>query len=159
MQTGGQNNKHCFSQQFYNGSHNLPFIRLAPNISLNPKVTRCVAIVGLYNSGSTAVAGVLFSLGVHLGNVTWAFEDRQMGTFLSTAWDEPRGNPKFSQEQRVQRLREWIVVQKASTKRMITGLKHPLLCRDSISLPYGATKQVYMGASDCISLSLSPLTA
>ena len=56
-----------------------------------------------------------------------------MVSFLSTAWNEPWGNPKtFRQEQRVQRLRDWMVNQEASTNSSVFGLKHPLL---SLSAP------------------------
>jgi hypothetical protein len=103
-------------------------LRKAPEDSLGQRKRSRIAIVGLYNSGSTVVADVLSALGVHFGRTSWANEDESMATFLAKAWDEPWGNPKiFSHEQRVQRLHDWMVEQEASTSSMLVGLKHPLL--------------------------------
>ena len=102
--------------------------RHASDDSLEPRRRNRIAVVGLYNSGSTAVAGVLSSLGVHFGNTSWAYEDESMASFLAKAWDEPWGDAKiFSHEQRVQRLRDWMVNWEASTNSTLLGLKHPLL--------------------------------
>ena len=92
-----------------------------------------IAILGLYNSGSTALANILSILGVDMGDVNWAYEDTSMVSFLSAAWDEPYGNPKiYSPEQRVQRLHDWMMSREDSTNSTQVGLKHPLL---SLSAP------------------------
>jgi hypothetical protein len=90
---------------------------------------RRIAIVGLYNSGSSAVAHLLAALGVHMGaHANWAAEESDMSKFLRTAWGEPWGlERRFRPEHRVQRLRTWMILEERVARGKPVGFKHPLL--------------------------------
>eukprot|EP00291_Cryptomonas_curvata_P027188 CAMPEP_0172158386 /NCGR_PEP_ID=MMETSP1050-20130122/4342_1 /TAXON_ID=233186 /ORGANISM="Cryptomonas curvata, Strain CCAP979/52" /LENGTH=389 /DNA_ID=CAMNT_0012827769 /DNA_START=120 /DNA_END=1286 /DNA_ORIENTATION=+ len=90
---------------------------------------RRIAVVGLYNSGSSALARLLAVLGVHMGtHRNWAAEELSMTKFLGTAWNEPWGlERRFRPEQRVQRLRKWVIREERAARGAPVGFKHPLL--------------------------------
>jgi hypothetical protein len=88
-----------------------------------------IAVLGLFNSGSSAVAGALHHLGVDMGAPYYKnhFEARDMAALLRFWWNEPRLVESAPREERVRVLRQWVEAREARGSRDI-GLKHPLLC-------------------------------
>jgi hypothetical protein len=97
---------------------------------------RRVAVLGLYNSGSTAVAGVLHRLGVNMGPPFWAssrdgaadnyYEPHDLAWHLRRWWHEPELAEHAAAEHRVRFLRCWADLQEAAGPAPV-GAKHPLL--------------------------------
>jgi len=100
-----------------------------------------VAVVGLYGSGSSAVAGILHHLGVTMGREFWGdhFEARWLSQQLRTWWREPELTAAVPQSERVRVLREW-AEQMQATCTTAVGLKHPLLslCGPDLVQAWGA---------------------
>ena len=95
---------------------------------------RRIAVVGLYNSGSSILTKILYILGVRTGQMTAPgkinhhYENFEMKVFLRKAWNEPYGIPKvYSRAERVLRLRNWIEREEAEADGAAVCLKHPLL--------------------------------
>lgn len=86
-----------------------------------------VAVVGLYRSGSSAVAGLLHHLGFDMGAPFWGdyFEPFDLSARLRDWWNEPHLRQSFVDDDAVESLRAW----EASRGVDATGLgaKHPLL--------------------------------
>jgi hypothetical protein len=94
---------------------------------------RRIAVVGLYNSGSSVLVEVFALLGVQMGDITWTYEDRWMAKFLRDAWNEPRGiATRLGPQHRVHRFRRWIEKMENRSRGRPVALKHPLL---SLSAP------------------------
>jgi hypothetical protein len=87
-----------------------------------------IAVLGLYNSGSTAVAGMLHALGVNMGPPFWAefYEPCDLSWHLRRWWQEPLGSESVSMSQRVNCLRKWVELQECLEDAPV-GAKHPLL--------------------------------
>jgi hypothetical protein len=87
-----------------------------------------VAVLGLYSSGSTAVAGCLHHLGVVMGHQFWGnyYEPAWLSAQLRAWWDEPRLVERVGRADRVRVLREW--VEGLERTAAWVGAKHPLLC-------------------------------
>jgi hypothetical protein len=100
-----------------------------------PPATR-IAVLGLYRSGSSAVAGILHHLGVNMGppffgeshqnSIHDFYESAWLSQRLRIWWNEPDIIEKVSQRKRVKVLRRWIQDQERSGSKWI-GMKHPLL--------------------------------
>ena len=95
---------------------------------------RRIAVLGLYNSGSTAVAGMLHRLGVNLGPPFWGgdtdpsnfYEPYDLSWHLRRWWTEPELKLCVTTDHRVKVLRAWAAFQEAIGPAPI-GAKHPLL--------------------------------
>ena len=93
------------------------------------------AILGLYNSGSSALAGMLHRLGANLGPPFWCdrpgrestvYEADDLAAALRRWWDEPALIERSTAAERIPWLRAWIRHQE-STNPAPAGVKHPLL--------------------------------
>jgi hypothetical protein len=91
------------------------------------KQTR-IAVLGVYRSGSTAVAGALHHLGVDMGPPYFEgfYESAGLSKQLRIWWDEPRLREKVKQAERVRVLAEWIKEREQGGAKWV-GMKHPLL--------------------------------
>ena len=103
------------------------------------KQTR-IAVLGVYRSGSTAVAGALHRLGVDMGPPFFEgfYESAGLSKQLRKWWDEPRLVEKVGQAKRVRVLEQWIKEREAGGARWV-GMKHPLLslCGDDLVQAWG----------------------
>lgn len=103
------------------------------------KQTR-IAVLGVYRSGSTAVAGALHRLGVDMGPPFFEgfYESAGLSKQLRKWWDEPRLREKVSQAKRVPALAQWIQEREAGGARWV-GMKHPLLslCGEDLVQAWG----------------------
>jgi len=107
-----------------------------------------IAVLGLYNSGSTAIAGVLHRLGVNMGPPFWRssddndpnnyYEPVDLSWHLRRWWNEPGITEKTAAADRVRFLKGWIDLQEC-THPGPSGAKHPLLslCGDDLSTAWG----------------------
>lgn len=87
-----------------------------------------IAVLGLYRSGSTALAGVLHHLGVDMGAPFYGgyYESDWLSKQLRRWWDEPRLIEKVFQPERIKILARW-VEQREQAGAAWVGMKHPLL--------------------------------
>ena len=103
------------------------------------KQTR-IAILGVYRSGSTAVAGALHHLGVDMGPPFFEgfYESAGLSKQLRRWWDEPRLVEKVGQAKRVRVLERWIKEREEGGARWV-GMKHPLLslCGEDLVQAWG----------------------
>jgi len=101
---------------------------------------RRIAVLGLYRSGSTVVAGVLHHLGVDMGAPFYGgyYESDWLSKQLRIWWDEPRLQEKVPQAERVRVLTEWIQQREEAGVRWV-GMKHPLLslCGEDLIKAWG----------------------
>ena len=107
-----------------------------------------IAVLGLYNSGSTAIARMLQSLGVNMGAPFWKcdddgadnnfYEPADLASHLRKWWDEPRAVECTQAADRISFLRCWIESQEAARPQP-AGAKHPLLslCPDDLVDAWG----------------------
>jgi hypothetical protein len=96
-----------------------------------------IAILGLYNSGSTAVAGALHRLGVHMGAPFWfSSDERAKNNFyepwdlacqLRFWWNEPEIRENTDRHIRISCLANWVRLRQCFYLSAV-GAKHPLLC-------------------------------
>jgi hypothetical protein len=91
-----------------------------------------VAVLGLYNSGSSCLAGCLHHLGIDMGAPYWGscFEPYDLAAVLRRVWNEPQGHSDLAPNDRAQLLRHWVLGREAAARagtRIATGAKHPLL--------------------------------
>jgi hypothetical protein len=100
-----------------------------------------IAVLGLYRSGSTVVAGVLHHLGVDMGAPFYGgyYESDWVSKQLRIWWDE-RGElqEKVQRPKRVKVLAEWVKEREAAGARWV-GIKHPLLslCGEDLVQAWG----------------------
>jgi len=103
-----------------------------------------IAVLGLYNSGSTALAKCLHRLGVNMGDPFWYVDDPEsddnfyepfdLRESLARIWDEPRFVEQENQNARVKMLQRWL--KKHERKGLPwTGAKHPLLAMSPEDIP------------------------
>jgi hypothetical protein len=87
-----------------------------------------VAVLGLYRSGSTAVAGVLHHLGVDMGPPFFHnyYESAWLSQKLRVWWNEPENTTKTPATKRIRILKRWIQKQETRGSKWV-GMKHPLL--------------------------------
>jgi len=93
-----------------------------------------IAVVGLYRSGSSALAGVLHRLGVYMGSQFWGehYEEVKLAETLRAFWDEPQFAPTCNRDERIKFLTQWLLDQCESGRPNVGG-KHPRLalsCRE-----------------------------
>lgn len=106
-----------------------------------------VAVVGLHSSGSSCMAGVLYHLGLHMGNrligywgddpeTNCGFEAVGLAQILREAMALPSTCMRVPEEHLYQRLSPFIreKIREAQAKQTIAGGKHPLLCRSGETL-------------------------
>jgi hypothetical protein len=103
------------------------------------KQTR-IAVLGVYRSGSTAVAGALHHLGVDMGAPYFEgfYESAGLSKQLRKWFDEPHLVEKVGSAKRVRVLSEWIKEREAGGAQWV-GMKHPLLslCGDDLVQAWG----------------------
>jgi hypothetical protein len=119
-----------------------------------------LAVVGLYNSGSTAVAGMLHRLGANMGAPFWVssrgdspnnyYEPYDLAWHLRNWWLEPKLIERVSAAHRVCFLQRWMELQECIGVSVV-GAKHPLL---SLCIPY---VQAAWGADVRLIWSFRPL--
>lgn len=95
-----------------------------------------IAVLGLYNSGSTVTAGMLHRLGVNMGPPFWLnsddddeenfYEPYDMTWHLQRWWDEPRVVEKIPAATRICFFEQWAATQDCLGPGPM-GAKHPLL--------------------------------
>jgi Sulfotransferase family len=102
-----------------------------------------IAVLGLYRSGSTVVAGVLQHLGVDMGAPFYDryYESDWLSKQLRQWWDEPHSphlREKVAQPKRVRMLAEWIQKREQAGAKWV-GMKHPLLslCGEDLMKAWG----------------------
>jgi hypothetical protein len=99
-----------------------------------------IAVLGLYRSGSTAVAGVLHHLGVDMGAPFYDgyYESEWLSAQLRLWWDEPRLQEKVGHAERVRVLSRWIEEREQAGSQW-GGMKHPLLslCGEDLLQAWG----------------------
>ena len=112
-------------------------------------VTTRIVVLGLYNSGSTALAGSLHRLGVHMGSPFWySSDDRSQNNFyepwdlgcqLRYWWNEPAIRENTDRETRLACLANWVRMRQCFHGGAV-GVKHPLLCLcgDDLVAAWGA---------------------
>lgn len=108
-----------------------------------------LAVLGLYNSGSTALAGALHRLGVHLGAPFWFcpddsspknyYEPWDLGCQLRCWWNEPDLRENTDRPTRIACLSTWLRMRRC-LHRGVVGAKHPMLClcSDDLLAAWGA---------------------
>lgn len=118
-----------------------------PNV-FSQRSTPRVAVIGLYNSGSSAVAGMLHRLGVSMGPPFWNnsreldsdnhYESHDLAWHLRQWWDEPKLVESVPQVRRRAYLRKWIELQETLAEGPV-GAKHPLLamCLEDLDSAWG----------------------
>ena len=106
------------------------------------------AVLGLYNSGSTTLAGMLHRLGANMGAPFWTdseddspgnyYESHDLAWHLRNWWDEPYVEEKRSAAERRRYLRAWMELQESVGSQPV-GVKHPLLslCTSDLMTAWG----------------------
>ncbi|HET9651231.1 MAG TPA: hypothetical protein VFP36_03525 [Usitatibacter sp.] len=111
---------------------------------------RRIAVLGLYNSGSTGVADMLHHLGVCMAPPFWEvsdstaennfYEPYELSWHLRKWWDEPRAVEQVPASVRVNYLRQWALLQESLGASPVIGATHPLLslCGEDLLEAWGA---------------------
>ena len=104
---------------------------------------RRIVVLGLYNSGSTVLAGMLHRMGVNMGPPFWRnprdgheenfYESRQLSHQLRQWWAEPLGIERVSAPYRIGFLKTWAALQEKMSRAPV-GAKHPLLSLSAFDL-------------------------
>jgi hypothetical protein len=125
------------------------------------------AVVGLYNSGSSALAGMLHQLGVNMGapfsrdptvqTPIRHFEPSDLSALLRTWWNEPDIAEHASQSERIARFTEWAEQHESGTAAPL-GAKHPLLslCGPDLRAAWG-TQTLFIWSYRPLAESISRL--
>lgn len=108
-----------------------------------------IAVLGLFNSGTTALAGVMHRLGVDMGAPFWGnsddnspqnyYEPRDLSRHLRSWWNEPQLQETVDRSSRIAYLTNWIRLRELMHPGPV-GAKHPLLslCADDLVTAWGA---------------------
>lgn len=123
----------------------------APAISIGD-MPRRFAILGLYNSGSSALAGMLHRLGANLGPPFWGdrpgrqsnvYEAGDLAQQLRDWWAEPQLVEQVGREARTAWLGEWMRQQEERSPAP-AGAKHPLLalCAREVLAAWGGETRI-----------------
>lgn len=96
--------------------------------SLRSGEVKRVAVLGLYSSGSTATAGILYHLGAQMGKRFWGnyYEPQWLSAQLRRWWDEPRLRETIALSERVKLLKRWMRDLSLDEPEVVAA-KHPLL--------------------------------
>jgi hypothetical protein len=117
------------------------------------------AILGLYNSGSTTLAGMLHRLGANMGPPFWAndddgsehnfYEPYDLSWHLRKWWDERHIIERTPAEGRTAFLRHWVQLQECVGSAPV-GAKHPLLslCARDLMVGWGAQTRLIWSYRD-----------
>ena len=117
-----------------------------------------IAVIGLYNSGSLAIAGMLHRLGVNMGQPFWCtisgkteinhYEPYDLAWHLRTWWNEPAGIERVPAVQRIRFLERWAAAQECVQPGPVGSSIR--FCRRAarISWPRGEAKPVLSGPGD-----------
>ncbi|MDP1712912.1 MAG: hypothetical protein Q8K86_10710 [Candidatus Nanopelagicaceae bacterium] len=94
-----------------------------------------IAILGLYSSGSTAIAGVVHHMGINLGEPLWChYESTWITNRLREWWHEPDLFSSTPFSVRVHLLTSWITEVERKNPNCIIGAKHPLLILSGLDI-------------------------
>ena len=90
-----------------------------------------IVVAGLFNSGSTCIAGALDRLGVDMGSPYWHdnenfYEPYDLSCILREFWNQPNCVESTRRDIRLAVYRNWIMGREA-LGRNCCGAKHPLL--------------------------------
>ena len=131
LTVGGTSESH-FSESQY--SRSKPY-----DLSVTEAVTP-VAVAGLYRAGCSRVGGILFHLGVSLGNSFSPdhFEPLWLSQQLRNWWSEPLLEEQNSTKDRIRAFREWLS-KSTDDKSSTIGAQHPLLslCANDLREAWG----------------------
>ena len=117
------------------------------------------AILGLYNSGSTTLAGMLHRLGANMGPPFWAngddrsehnyYEPYDLSWHLRRWWHEDHITERTPAEKRIAFLRHWVELQECVGSAPV-GAKHPLLslCGREVIVGWGANTRLIWSYRD-----------
>lgn len=118
------------------------FWMAASTAAVKPVDNRFVAVLGLHSSGSSCVAGVLYHLGLHLGNKlsgyygsnpdqSCGFEAAGLASLCEAAIPFPAVELKQKRGKVFSRLQKWIKdrQREAHAKGTLAAGKYPMLCR------------------------------
>ena len=110
--------------------------------AVNPLVEPFVAVLGLHSSGSSCLAGVLYHLGVHMGNElggfygtnpdkNCGFEASGLASICESAIPFPSTEYMWKRGKIWSHLKQWINDRRTEAAEMktIAGGKYPQLCR------------------------------
>jgi hypothetical protein len=126
-----------------------------------------IAVLGLYNSGSTVLAGMLHRMGVNMGAPFWMtseeghpenfYESWLISRHLRRWWTEPLAQERVAAADRIQFLQSWAVVQEDARPGPL-GAKHPLLslCAADLVAAWGP-KTCFVRASRSLEDSVAGL--
>jgi len=99
-------------------------------------ITKRIAVVGLYNSGSTALAGMLHRMGVNMGAPFWTnseedhpenfYESWDLSIQIRSWWTEPLIVETAAASERIKFLKNWASAQQF-VRPCPLGAKHPML--------------------------------
>lgn len=118
--------------------------------------TTRIAVLGLYNSRSTALAGALHRLGVHMGSPFWCnsddssknnfYEPWDLACQLRHWWNEPAIRENTDRKIRIALLDNWVRLRQFFHQSAV-GAKHPLfcLCGDDLLTAWG-TDTIFLRA-------------
>lgn len=108
-----------------------------------------IAVLGLYNSGTTALAGALHRLGVYMGPPFWCnsddnaksnfYEPWELSCQLRQWWNEPAIRENTDRQTRIVCLANWLQMRQGHHQGAV-GAKHPLLslCGEDLVTAWGA---------------------
>ena len=109
-----------------------------------------VAIIGLYNSGSSVLSAIMEQLGFNIGRPLWEphFESRSLRAQLIDWWAEPGLVEQVGPEHRIPFLRWWADHHASSNPEGMVCAKHPLLCLSAYDLEeaWGADLKIIRAA-------------
>jgi hypothetical protein len=110
--------------------------------AIDPETLPFVAVIGLHSSGSSCLAGVLYHLGLHLGNElggyygsnpdkSCGFEPVGLAQLCEEAIPFPSTDYAMKRGQRWGKLKRWINEKRreAHKRKTIAAAKYPQLCR------------------------------
>jgi hypothetical protein len=103
-------------------------IYINKEVTVNGTHTTRIGVLGLYRSGSTALAGILHHLGVDMGAPFYEnyYEPLDLSRQLRKWWNEPELTAMTSASKRIAGLKQWIKKRENAGAGCV-GAKHPLL--------------------------------
>ena len=105
-----------------------------------------IAILGLYRSGSSVTAEILYNLGVNMGAPFFReyYESSRLADKLRIWWREPLLEESVAKEERIKYLKTWLIEEESKGIKWI-GAKHPLLaaCPSDLIDAWGEVKFIW----------------
>jgi len=117
-----------------------------------PEDTPFVAVLGLHRSGSSCMAGIVHSLGVHMGNkftgceADGGYEAQDLARMCEKYMPFPGVSVKLSAREIRSRLNNWIHARQveAEQQKTVAGGKYPNLCTMGEHLRHVVGDQLYV---------------